>query len=92
MVDSKSAHQEMTYHLRKPSSFTAAEVAAGPASENTSTKRLPVLVGAAPMGAAERIPRRSADGDGVDWKTKEITVGPQKCNAFVTADGMHKGS
>jgi len=57
-------------HLRKPSSFTAAEGAAGPASENTSTSRLPVLLGAAPTGAAERIPRRSADGDGVDWRTR----------------------
>lgn len=54
------------FYLRKPSSFTAAEGAAGPASENTSTNKLPALVGAAPMGAAERIPRRSADGDGVD--------------------------
>lgn len=72
-MDSTSAHQEMTFHLRKPSSITAAEFAAGPASENTSTNRLPALVGAVPMGTAERIPRRSADGDGVDWKTKEIT-------------------
>lgn len=62
----------MTFYLRKPSSFTAAEGATGPASENTSTNRLPVLAGAAPIGAAERIPRRSADGDGVDWKTNEI--------------------
>lgn len=64
----------MTFHLRKPSSFTAADGAAGPASENTSTNRLPALAGAAPMGAAERIPRRSADGDGVDWKTKETCI------------------
>lgn len=61
----------MIFHLKKPSSFTAAEGAAGPASENTSTRRLPALAGAAPMGAAERIPRRSADGDGVDWKIEE---------------------
>lgn len=66
MVDSTPAHQEMTFYLKKPSSFTAAEGAAGPASENTSTNRLPALVGAALAGAAERIPRRSADGDGVD--------------------------
>lgn len=66
-----AAHEELTFYLRKPSSFTAAEGAAGPASENTSTNRLPALVGAAPTGAAERIPSRSADGDGVDWKTKQ---------------------
>lgn len=71
MAESTSAYQNKTVHLRKPSSFTAAEGAAGPASENTSTNRLPALAGAAPMGAAERIPRRSADGDGVDWKTKD---------------------
>lgn len=53
--------------------MTAADGAAGPASENTSTSRLPALAGAAPMGAAERMPRRSAEGDGVDWKTEEDT-------------------
>lgn len=56
----------MASYLRKPSSFTAADDAVGAASENTSTNRLPALVKAPPMGAAERIPRRSADGEGVD--------------------------
>ncbi len=79
----------MTFYLRKPSSFTAAEGAAGPASEKTSTNRLPELGGAAPMGAAERIPRRSADGDGVDWKTKETCS--RASSTFVSAAGMHKG-
>lgn len=50
-------------YLRKPSSLTGA---AGPASENTSTNRLPALGGAALTGAEERRPRRSAEGDGVD--------------------------
>lgn len=53
-------------YLRKPSSLTAAAGAAGPASENTSTNRLPALAGAALTGAEERRPRRSADGEGVD--------------------------
>lgn len=69
---STAAHQDMTFHLKKPSSLTAAEGAAGPASEKTSTNKLPALAGAAPTGAAERIPSRSADGDGVDWKTRGL--------------------
>lgn len=70
----------MLFHLRKPSSLTAGDDA-GAASENTSTKRLPALVAAA-QGAAERIPRRSADGDGVDWNTKEFTLWFQKCSVL----------
>ena len=58
-------------HLRNPSSFTAAEGAPAPDSENTSTNRLPALGGAALTGAAERRPRRSADGEGVDWNRAE---------------------
>lgn len=64
----------MAFHLRKPSSFTAADDAVGAASENTSTNRLPALVEAPLIGAAERIPRRSADGEGVDWKRKDKSV------------------
>lgn len=60
------AIQEVAFHLRKPSSFTAADDAVGAASENTSTNRLPALVEAPPMGTVERIPSRSADGEGVD--------------------------
>lgn len=63
----------MAFYLRKPSSFTAVDDVVGAASENTSTNRLPALVEVPPMGAAERIPRRSADGEGVDWKIKEDT-------------------
>lgn len=63
--------QETPAHLRKPSSLTAAEDAAGPASENTSTSKLPTLAGAALTGAAGRIPSRSADGEGVDWNRQE---------------------
>lgn len=71
----------MAFHLKKPSSLTAADDAVGAASENTSTNRLPALVEAPPMGAAERIPRRSADGEGVDWKIKDDSVA--KCNHSV---------
>lgn len=68
----------MAFYLRKPSSFTAADDAVGAASENTSTNRLPALAEAPLMGAAERIPRRSADGEGVDWEIKDDSV--PKCN------------
>lgn len=88
ILDYTSFHQEMLFHLRKPSSLTAGDDAAGAASENTSTKRLPALVAAA-QGAAERIPRRSADGDGVDWNTKEFTLWFQKCSVSVSADCLH---
>lgn len=76
-------HQDINYHLRKPSSFTEVEAAAGPASENTSTKRLPALVEEAPIGAAERIPRRSADGEGVDWKTRNYNRTRKKMSVYI---------
>lgn len=46
-------------YLRKPSSLT-------PASEKTSTNKLPALGAAAVTGGPVRSPNRSADGDGVD--------------------------
>lgn len=61
-------------YLRKPSSLTAAAGAAGPASENTSTNRLPALGGAALTEAEERRPRRSAEGEGVDWERERNSV------------------
>lgn len=72
----------MAFHLRKPSSFTAVDDTVGAASENTSTNRLPAVLEAPPMGAAERMPRRSADGEGVDWKI-EAGYSAAKCNLVV---------
>lgn len=75
-ANSPTVNKQVNSYLRKPSSLTAAEDAAGPASEKTSTSRLPALGGAVLTGAVERMPSRSADGDGVDWKTQRLLADP----------------